>query len=250
MKLARRFLLASVLHFYVTAEQSCDNAALVQLKATAFSHSNESSAKEDAQPAGKYSPEEAWRIWLAAQPDYNEKEPPMPPMAIPHSPNKGGKAQHLHFRRNNGGSSGISGIRTLYHMTSPVAGPLILNGTFRRGHVGWCGGAIYFADSKEATYTKAVGLDSHQGFLIEVVVDMGRIAYMPPYCTSQPKCWGEPLEQAIHCLDSSFQGQNFTSAGYDSVVFNPGDGNEYVIWDPSRVLSKKQVPLPETGTTK
>ena len=29
--------------------------------------------------------------------------------------------------------------------------------------------------------------------------------------------------------------------GYNSIYFNPGDGGEYVIWDPRRVISMRQV---------
>ena len=46
-------------------------------------------------------------------------------------------------------------IKYLYHQTSRSAGPKILKHGFRSGHVGWCGGAIYFALSKGATYHKA-----------------------------------------------------------------------------------------------
>ena len=46
-------------------------------------------------------------------------------------------------------------IKYLYHQTSTSAGPQILRHGFRRGHIGWCGGGIYFALSKGATYHKA-----------------------------------------------------------------------------------------------
>ena len=46
-------------------------------------------------------------------------------------------------------------IKYLYHQTSKSAGPEILRHGFRRGHIGWCGGGIYFALSKGATYHKA-----------------------------------------------------------------------------------------------
>eukprot|EP00913_Durusdinium_trenchii_P017637 g16576.t1 len=92
-------------------------------------------------------------------------------------------------------------IRYLYHQTSTSAGPKILNGGFRRGHIGWCGGGIYFALSAWSTYHKAVGLDSAHGFIIEAKVDLGRTKYMPAYCTSSPRCWGIGVQQAIRCID-------------------------------------------------
>ena len=39
----------------------------------------------------------------------------------------------------------------------------------------------------------------------------------------------------------SFAHWGFQSRGYDSIYFNPGDGGEYIIWDPSRVISMKRV---------
>jgi len=177
---------------------------------------------EEADLAGSYSPEEALEFFLAAQPDYNET----PSLS---TERRSGHARH-------GGH-----IKYLYHQTSTSAGPQILRHGFRRGHIGWCGGGIYFALSKGATYHKAVGVDSHHGFIIQAKVDLGRTKYMPKYCTSSPKCWGKPVHQAIRCLDRSYQGGRFSSDGYDSVYFNPGDGGEYMIWDPSRVISMKRV---------
>eukprot|EP00438_Fugacium_kawagutii_P022527 Skav225100 [mRNA] locus=scaffold621:555304:562822:- [translate_table: standard] len=230
MELRWRFLLAvPVLHAVATAPEleldSCDGALeLRQLRATAFSP-NETApneTEEDAELLGTYSPEDALEIFLAAQPDYNET----PSLT---------SSQGSHTSRHGGH------IKYLYHQTSTSAGPQILRHGFRRGHIGWCGGGIYFALSKGATYHKAVGVDSHHGFIIEAKVDLGRTKYMPKYCTSSPKCWGRPVHQAIRCLDRSYQGGHFQSDGYDSIYFNPGDGGEYMIWDSSRVLSMKRV---------
>lgn len=204
----------------VTAEfniDSCEEAALVQLSTAtaALSHNESAPSERDAQLAGNHSPD-ALKI-LAADSTHSS-----------HS-----KAHHP-FRRSSLGGS----IKTLYHQTSTTAGPLILKGSFRRGHSGWCGGGIYFADSKESTYAKATGVDSHLGFIIEAIVDLGFTKYLPYYCTSSPACWG-----GFHydCVDHSFQGDRFQSEGYDSISFNPGDGQEYMIWNSSRVLSMKRV---------
>ncbi|CAK8988934.1 unnamed protein product [Durusdinium trenchii] len=166
--------------------------------------------------------EDCLEIFLAAQPEYNETP-------LLKSSQSSGHIRH-------GGN-----IRYLYHQTSTSAGPKILNGGFRRGHIGWCGGGIYFALSAWSTYHKAVGLDSAHGFIIEAKVDLGRTKYMPAYCTSSPRCWGIGVQQAIRCIDRSYQGGQFQSEGYDSIYFNPGDGGEFMIWDPSRVLSMRRV---------
>eukprot|EP00435_Cladocopium_sp_Y103_P028588 s2504_g7.t1 len=184
--------------------------------------SGSNGSTEEADLAGSYSPEETLEFFLATQPDYNE-------------------APSLSTERRSGHGRHGGHIKYLYHQTSTSAGPQILQHGFRRGHIGWCGGGIYFALSKGATYHKAVGVDSHHGFIIEAKVDLGRTKYMPKYCTSSPKCWGKPVHQAIRCLDRSYEGGRFSSDGYDSVYFNPGDGGEYMIWDPSRVISMKRV---------
>jgi len=117
-------------------------------------------------------------------------------------------------------------VLTLYHQTSLTAGPLILENGFRPGKRGWCGGGIYFALTPEATFTKAIGLDSSTGFLIEAKVNVGRVRPMSATC------------------DWTFNGEKLAAAGFDSVSFDPGDGTEYVVYSADRVLSTKQVPLP------
>jgi len=114
---------------------------------------------------------------------------------------------------------------TLYHQTSPEVGPKILKEGFRLGHEGFCGGAIYFATNKLATETKALGPDSHKGYMIEAKVDMGRVKFFKGFCD-----------------DKHMTRQKLNAQGYDSIVFNPGDGEEFVIFDPARVKSTKHVP--------
>jgi len=113
-------------------------------------------------------------------------------------------------------------VVTVYHQTSKEIGELILKTSFKPGNSGWCGGGIYFAMTPEATYTKAIGADSHQGFIIEVRVDLGRTKRLSKTC------------------DGSMTGAKLQSEGYDSLTFNPGDGDEVVIYSADRVLSMRQ----------
>lgn len=119
--------------------------------------------------------------------------------------------------------SGSSGnIKTLYHQTSPEIAALIYQGGFKPGKEGWCGGGIYFATSPKATYKKAIGPDSHIGEIIEAQVDVGKVWMMPPTC------------------DRKLTGNQVAWRGYDSVTFNPGDGFEFVVYSPDRVVSTKK----------
>lgn len=112
-------------------------------------------------------------------------------------------------------------IMTLYHQTSKEIGELILKSSFKSGSSGWCGGGIYFAKTPEATFTKAIGANSHQGFIIEARVDLGR------------------MKQLTRTCDGSMTGAKLQSEGYDSLTFNPGDGDEFVIYSADRVLSTR-----------
>mmetsp|Transcript_92008 Transcript_92008/g.257156 ORF Transcript_92008/g.257156 Transcript_92008/m.257156 type:complete len:280 (-) Transcript_92008:135-974(-) len=116
-------------------------------------------------------------------------------------------------------------VMKLYHQTGSDVGPLILSTGFRPGTQGWCGGGIYFATSAQATKTKAIGPDSHKGYLLEATVDVGRVKYMPKAC------------------DRSLNGQSVLSEGFDSVSFDPGDGQEYIVYSNSRILSVRHIPL-------
>lgn len=111
---------------------------------------------------------------------------------------------------------------TLYHQTSPEVAALILKNGFKPGTQGWCGGGIYFATTPEVTNTKAIGPDSHKGFIIEAQVDVGRVKHMSKTC------------------DRSLTGQTLQNEHYDSVTFNPGDGAEYIVYSKDRVISTKK----------
>eukprot|EP00931_Biecheleriopsis_adriatica_P008354 TRINITY_DN109556_c0_g1_i1.p1 TRINITY_DN109556_c0_g1~~TRINITY_DN109556_c0_g1_i1.p1 ORF type:complete len:255 (-),score=43.60 TRINITY_DN109556_c0_g1_i1:78-842(-) len=137
---------------------------------------------------------------------------------------------HHHHHSHHGGST-----RTLYHQTSCSAAHAIVKTGFRPGHIGWCGGGIYFATSAGATGHKAVGLNSEHGCIIQAQVNLGRIKHMSPICTSRRQCHGMPVGWAIRCIS---RGTHHFS-GYDSIQFNPGDGTEYMIWSSSRVVSMK-----------
>lgn len=138
------------------------------------------------------------------------------------------------------------GLWRLYHVTSPAIGPRILQNGFKAGHAGWCGGAIYFGNTAQETKWKAVGQDSHQGYLIEAMVDVGHVKKMPWNCYTSTKCieTHPGLQGHVDCLSRHYYGNTLRHEGYDSIVFNPGDGNEIVIWDKHRVKSMRHIPMP------
>lgn len=114
-----------------------------------------------------------------------------------------------------------------YHQTSKEVCKLIMAGNFKPGHGGWCGGAVYFAMSPEATVTKAIADSSHDGCMIEATVDVGKQKRAGKTCDGLT---------ASRCKDR----------GFDSVIFNPGDGDELVIYDPSKIKSKRILPYKES----
>jgi hypothetical protein len=114
-------------------------------------------------------------------------------------------------------------VLTLYHQTGDASGPLILRGGFRPGSSGWCGGGIYFATSPQATETKAIGPQSHKGFMIEARVNVGRVKDMPRTC------------------DRGMNAGRIHAMGFDSIRFDPGDGTEYVVYSPANVLSVRRI---------
>lgn len=116
-------------------------------------------------------------------------------------------------------------IRTLYHQTSHEIGELILKEGFKPGSRGWCGGAMYFATSPRATITKASGLNSNRGFMVEAEVYLGKVKHMPSWC------------------DMQMTGDKLWKEGYDSIVFNPIDGDEHVIYNSSQVLATRRFPF-------
>ena len=139
------------------------------------------------------------------------RNPPPPPQAPDSRRRRGSPAQGK--------------IVTGFHQTSPDVCKLIVNSAFRPGSDGHCGGAIYFALSPQATKTKAIGNDSKSGCMIEVKVDVGRVKYEGPRCGHK---WTK---------------QEFLQTGYDSIRFDPGDGDELVIYDSSRVKSMRIIPF-------
>ncbi|CAE8635317.1 unnamed protein product, partial [Polarella glacialis] len=114
-------------------------------------------------------------------------------------------------------------ILELYHQTGEGVGPLILKHGFKKGKVGWCGGGIYFATNPWATETKAIGEDSHKGFMIKVRVNVGKVKQMPRHC-------GHMTEAKL------------TQMGFDSIDFDPGDGDEFVIYDTARIIDMVRIP--------
>eukprot|EP00428_Durinskia_dybowskii_P058226 CAMPEP_0170334484 /NCGR_PEP_ID=MMETSP0116_2-20130129/68274_1 /TAXON_ID=400756 /ORGANISM="Durinskia baltica, Strain CSIRO CS-38" /LENGTH=386 /DNA_ID=CAMNT_0010587851 /DNA_START=69 /DNA_END=1228 /DNA_ORIENTATION=- len=111
----------------------------------------------------------------------------------------------------------------LYHQTSPEIAAMILRTGFQPGTGGWCGGAVYFADRPQATYGKAIGPHSHKGVILGAQVNVGRVCQLGRTC------------------DRSMNAAKLQSMGCDSIRFDPGDGDEYVVYDPRRVHSIRVV---------
>jgi len=123
-------------------------------------------------------------------------------------------------------------VLTLYHQTNPELGEIILREGFKPGHWGLCGPAIYFAMDPWITTAKAVAPDSHHGFIIEARVDLGNQLFQDRLC------------------NQNLTAEVVADKGYDSVVFNPINGNEYAIYDKRRILSMKEWKLvPDSLTT-
>jgi len=114
-------------------------------------------------------------------------------------------------------------LKTLYHTTSPAVAELILASGFKPGHAGWCGGAIYFVPTPELPETK-FGPYTLSGAVIEAKVNLGRVANMDARCKAT---FGQGIRDAVR-------------HGYDSVRFDPGDGDEYVIVSARRVVSMRR----------
>merc|ERR1719323_2563367 len=110
-------------------------------------------------------------------------------------------------------------VLTLYHQTSSHVCDLIIQSNFRVGKVGWCGGGIYFAMDAPATNTKCIGPQSKKGCILQVRVDVGRTWFKGKFC------------------NRSMLGKDVLAAGYDSVSFDPSDGQEYAVYENSRILS-------------
>ncbi|KAA6394943.1 MAG: hypothetical protein EZS28_009524 [Streblomastix strix] len=118
---------------------------------------------------------------------------------------------------------GPTNIITGFHQTTPQAAQQILANGFKPGSGGIAGGGIYFALNQHDTFQKA-----HQhGTILKAKVNVGRAKIMTSFD------WG-------------LNGQKLENEGFDSVFLPTGDGsnlsaNEYVIYDPRRVLSVEEV---------
>eukprot|EP00930_Biecheleria_cincta_P004685 TRINITY_DN105603_c0_g1_i1.p1 TRINITY_DN105603_c0_g1~~TRINITY_DN105603_c0_g1_i1.p1 ORF type:complete len:330 (+),score=19.54 TRINITY_DN105603_c0_g1_i1:99-1088(+) len=131
--------------------------------------------------------------------------------------------------------TGVSGsnIMTLYHMTSPQDAQLIMQSNFRPGSGGWCGGAIYLVNTPSLPRTKFNPQTTKSGAWIELKVNMGTMCQMHRTCNDgrSGRC----------CVGSTgYSGvDGAQGAGCNSMLWNPGDGNEYIIWHPEQILSKR-----------
>jgi len=112
-------------------------------------------------------------------------------------------------------------VMTLYHTTSVWAAKSIVKGGFRPGHTGWCGGAVYFINHPYLPKSKYAKGITQSGAILEAKVSMGRMAHMGRRC----KGWGGTGTRAAK------------RAGFQSLTFNPGDGSEFIIWNPKQVQS-------------
>jgi len=113
-------------------------------------------------------------------------------------------------------------VMTLYHTTAVKWANAIVKEGFRPGHGGWCGGAIYFIDHPYLARSKFAPGVTEAGAILEAKVRMGRMAtHFDRHC----KGYGGHGRWAAQ------------NRGYNSIRFNPGDGNEFIIWHPSQVVS-------------
>eukprot|EP00928_Gymnodinium_smaydae_P017667 TRINITY_DN16759_c0_g4_i1.p1 TRINITY_DN16759_c0_g4~~TRINITY_DN16759_c0_g4_i1.p1 ORF type:complete len:354 (-),score=68.96 TRINITY_DN16759_c0_g4_i1:245-1306(-) len=132
-------------------------------------------------------------------------------------------------------STGTKKTMKLYHQTSPEICDKIMASNFKLGKGGLCGKAIYFALNPEVTATKAITQWSHGGCMIEAVVDVGKQSgyYWRGGADWRFKksCggWNQMTATRLH------------NTGADSIVMRQGDGDEIVIFEPERILSKKVV---------
>uniref|UniRef100_A0A7S3S1U7 Uncharacterized protein n=1 Tax=Strombidinopsis acuminata TaxID=141414 RepID=A0A7S3S1U7_9SPIT len=117
--------------------------------------------------------------------------------------------------------AGSGNIMTLYHTTSSRVADIIVNTQhFKPGSSGFCGGAIYFMNTPNIPATKVPNPDgTHRQAVLEARVDMGNMAVINGLCLGWQ--WARMF-------------------GYDTITFNPWDGQEFVVFDPSRVLSVRR----------
>lgn len=130
------------------------------------------------------------------------------------------------------------GVMTLYHTTSPEIAKLIIAGNFKPGKSGWCGGATYFVDYPGLAKSKISPEYTNLGAVIEAKVDMGNMCL-----STRPDGCDDASEEAHgKCCPVPDGGEGIvgaTKVGCNSIRFDPSDGNEYIVWHPDQVLSKK-----------
>jgi len=134
-------------------------------------------------------------------------------------------------------SSGNHKNITVYHQTSPEVCQSIMASNFIVGKGGLCGKAMYFALSPGATAGKAITEFSHGGCMIEAVVDVGKQAGY---------YWqgGPDRRFRRHCGGySRMTASRLHATGVDSIVLRQYDGDECVVFEPERVLSKRIIPF-------
>lgn len=132
-------------------------------------------------------------------------------------------------------ASHSSNIKTLYHTTSRGIANLILNSNFKPGSQGWCGGAVYFMDYPGLPKSKEDPLTTQRGAIVEARVDLGKVCQS----TRNKNCRESRRGTCCPMLGGGHGIQGAAAAGCGSILWNPGDGNEYVIWDTRRILSRK-----------
>jgi len=128
-------------------------------------------------------------------------------------------------------------VMTLYHTTSLAAAESIVAGNFKAGHMGWCGGAVYFMDYPGLPKWKLNPKTSHVGAVVKATVNMGKMCEIvkPKGCDDgdSGKCCPAPHGGRGHGIEAA------QAAGCNSIKWiQPGDLPEYIIWEPERVLSK------------
>lgn len=120
---------------------------------------------------------------------------------------------------------------TVYHQTSPEICDHILSNGFRVGKGGFCGKAMYFARTPQATAGKAITSGSHGGCMLQAVVEVGKQRHV-----DAGRCGAYSNAQRLH------------KSGADSIVLNvldphAGIGDEIIIFEPERVRSVRKVPF-------
>merc|ERR1712232_1340425 len=123
-----------------------------------------------------------------------------------------------------------------YYQTSPSNCELIMASNFDLVSQGLCGPAIYFALSPETTSGKIVKYDG--GCMIEAVVDVGRQGFFhtsnrSPHGKFQENCggWSVMMAGMLHAECK------------DTILMSQLDGDEVVVFELERILSKKVLPF-------